>query len=86
MAVSSLLMYTAYPKISVMAVSVCAAVAHNVTQVCVFVLMTNTVNMFFNLPYFVLLGILSGAVVGGVIMLIFKKVPKSVFEKAIIRK
>ena len=29
MAVSSLLMYTAYPKISVMAVSVCAAVAHN---------------------------------------------------------
>ena len=60
--------------------------SHNVTQVCVFVLMTNTVRMFVNLPYFVLLGILSGAVVGGVIMLIFKKVPKSVFEKAIIRK
>ena len=32
MAVSSLLMYTLYPRISVMSVSVLAAVAHNITQ------------------------------------------------------
>lgn len=86
MAVSSVLMYTLYPRVSVMAVSVCAAVAHNVTQNVVFVLMSGTVNMFVNLPYLVLLGIASGAVVGGVIMLIFKKVPKSVFEKALYKK
>ena len=83
MAVSSVLMYTLYPRVSVMPVSIIAAVAHNVTQCCVFVLVTHTVNMFVNLPYLILLGVLSGAIVGAVIMLIFKKIPKSVFEKAL---
>ena len=83
MAISSVLMYAVYPRVSVMSISVIAAVCHNVTQVCVFVLMTSTLNMFVNLPYFVLLGVLSGAIVGGVIMLIFKKIPQSVFEKAL---
>ena len=86
MAVSSLLMYTAYPRISVMSVSVCAAVAHNITQNIVFVLISGTSLMFGYMPYLVLLGIVSGAIVGGVTMLIFKKVPKSVFEKAIMKK
>lgn len=86
MAVSSVLTYVLYPRVSVMAVSVIAAVAHNVTQVCVFAAVTNTANMFINLPYFVLLGVLSGAIVGAVIMVIFKKVPKSVFEKAVFNK
>lgn len=86
MAVSSVLMYTLYPRISVTAVSVTAAVCHNVTQNVVFVLMSGTVNMFVNLPYLVLLGIASGAIVGGVVMLVFKKVPKSVFLKALYKK
>lgn len=86
MAISSVLMYTAYPRISVLSVSVIAAVAHNITQLCVFALITHTSNMFVNLPYLVLLGVLSGAIVGAVIMLIFKKVPQSVFEKALYRK
>lgn len=86
MAASSVLMYAVYPRISVMAVSVFAAVAHNVTQNAVFALMSGTVNMFVNLPYLILLGIASGAIVGGAIMLIFKKVPQSVFEKAIYKK
>lgn len=86
MAVSSVLMYTIYPRISVTAVSVTAAVCHNVTQNVVFVLMSGTVNMFVNLPYLVLLGIASGAIVGGVVMLVFKKVPKSVFLKALYKK
>lgn len=83
MAVSSVLMYTLYPRISVMAVSITAAAAHNITQICVFALVTNTANMFVNIPYYVLLGVVSGAIVGGVIMLVFKKVPASVFEKAV---
>ncbi len=86
MAVSSLLMYTLYPKISVMSVSVCAAVAHNVTQSVVFVLLYETFAYFAYLPYLILLGIFSGAIVGGVTMLVFKKVPQSVFEKAIYKK
>lgn len=86
MAVSSLLMYTVYPRISVMSVSVCAAVAHNITQNVVFVIISGTALMFGYMPYLVLLGILSGAIVGGVIMLVFKKVPKSVFERALSKK
>ncbi|MBD5632672.1 MAG: Gx transporter family protein [Clostridia bacterium] len=86
MAVSSVLMYTAYPKISVMAVSVAAAVAHNITQNAVFVILSGSVLMFGYLPYLILLGILSGAIVGGVTMLVFKGVPKSVFEKVIFKK
>lgn len=83
MAVSTLLMYTAYPKISVMAVSIVAAVSHNVTQNLVFVLISGTALTFGYMPYLILLGILSGGIVGAIIMLIFKKVPKTVFEKAI---
>lgn len=86
MAVSSLLMYLAYPKISVMAVSVAAAVAHNITQNAVFVLLSGSVLMFGYMPYLVLLGVLSGAIVGGVILLVFKGVPKTAFEKVILKR
>lgn len=82
MSISSLLMYTVYPKISVMAVSILAAVAHNITQNIVFVLLTDTSTLTL-IPYFILVGILSGAIVGAVILLIFKKIPLSVFEKAL---
>ena len=83
MAVSSLLMYTLYPKISVMAVSVCAAVAHNITQNIIFVLITGSTLAFGYMPYLALTGILSGLVVGGVIMLVLKRVPLNIFEKAL---
>ncbi len=86
MAVSSVLMYTVYPRISLMSVSVVAAVAHNITQNLVFMGISGTSLMIGYMPYLVLIGIASGAIVGGVIMLIFKKVPESVFEKAIGKK
>ncbi len=82
MAISSVLMYTVYPRVSVMAVSVLGAVAHNVTQNIVFVLLTDTSTLTL-IPYFILVGILSGAIVGAVVLLIFKKIPLSVFEKTI---
>ncbi len=81
MAVSSVLIYTAYPKISVMAVSIAAAVMHNITQNIVFVFLSGSLLMFGYMPYLALLGIFSGAVVGGIILLIFRGVPQSVFEK-----
>ena len=86
MTVSSLLFYLVYPKISLMSVSIAAAVAHNVTQNLVYVLLSGTLLMLGYLPYLMLLGILSGAIVGGVAMLIFRGVPKSVFEKLLTRK
>ena len=82
MAVSSVLMYAVFPRVSVIAVSICSAVAHNITQNTVFVVLTGTANMFVYLPYLMLLGIVSGATVGGIITLIFKKVPLSLFERA----
>lgn len=85
MAISSVLMYTVYPRVSVMAVSVLGAVAHNVTQNIVFVLLTDTSTLTL-IPYFILAGILSGAIVGAVTLLLFKKITMSVFEKTIGRK
>lgn len=86
MAISSVLMYAAYPKISVMAISILAAVAHNITQIFVYSLLFMSTLMFIYMPYFALLGILSGAIVGGVTMLVFRGVPQSVFEKVIWKK
>ena len=83
MAVASLLMYTAHPKISVMAISVAAAVAHNITQNTVFVFLSGSVLMFGYMPYLALLGILSGGIVGAVTTIVFRAMPKSVFEKVI---
>lgn len=81
MAVSSLLIYTAYPRISIMAVSVAAAVLHNITQNIVFVFLSGSTLMFGYMPYLALLGIFSGAVVGGITIAIFKGVPTKTFEK-----
>ncbi len=83
MTVSSLLMYTVYPRISVISVSVLSAVSHNITQNIVFVIISGTALTFGYMPYLVLIGVLSGAIVGGIIMLLFKKVPQSVFERMI---
>ena len=85
MAVSAVLTYCLHPKISVMAVSVCAAISHNITQNIVFALITNTANMLLTMPYLVLLGAVSGAIVGGAVMIIFRKVPVSVFEKQLMK-
>ncbi len=80
MAISSVLIYFVYPKISVLAVSVAAAVTHNVTQNLVFVFITGSFLMFANLPYLALLGVLSGAAVGALTLLVFKAVPQNIFE------
>lgn len=86
MTISSVLMYVVYPRISVMSVSVLAAVAHNITQNAVFVLLSGTALTFGYMPYLILIGVVSGAIVGGVIMLVFKKVPQSVFERMLGKK
>lgn len=81
MAVSSVLLYVFYPRISIMSVSVAAAVMHNVVQNVVFVFLSGSVLMFGYMPYLVLLGVLSGAVVGGVTVALFRGIPESAFKK-----
>ncbi|MDE6341588.1 MAG: Gx transporter family protein, partial [Muribaculaceae bacterium] len=76
----------AYPRVSVMAISVAAAVAHNITQNIVFVFLSGSALMFGYMPYLILVGVLSGAIVGGVILIIFRGVPKSAFEKVILER
>lgn len=81
MAVSSVLIYTAYPKISVMAVSVGAAVLHNLTQNVVFVFLSGSYLMFGYMPYLALLGVFSGATVGGITLALFKGIPTETLKK-----
>ncbi len=83
MAVSSLLLYVVYPRLSIIAVSVVAAVFHNITQNIVNVIVSATPSAIMLLPYFMLLGIVSGACIGLVVWIIFRRVPVSVFEKAL---
>ena len=86
MAVSAILLYAVHPRVSVMAVSVAAAVAHNITQNIVFVFLSGSALMFGYMPYLILLGIISGGIVGGVTILLFRGVPQSAFEKVIWKK
>ena len=83
MLVSWLLLYLLHPRISIMAVSIVAAIAHNIVQNLMFVVMSATALVFSYMPYLALIGVLSGAIVGAAVLIIFKKVPLSVYEKAI---
>ncbi len=83
MAVSATMLYILYPHVSIMAVSIVAAVAHNIVQNLVFVAVSQTELVFSYMPYLALIGILSGTVVGLAVMLIFKRVPLSVYERAL---
>lgn len=65
-----------YPAVSVVAVSVCGAVAHNIAQNTVFVLVSNTYEMVAYMPYLALVGILSGVVVGVAVWLALKFLPQ----------
>lgn len=81
MAISSLLFYLIYPRISLIAVSAAGAAAHNLTQSAVFALISSTPLAFSYAPYLMLIGVFSGAAVGALINIIFKRVPISVFAK-----
>lgn len=77
--VSSLLVEFAYPKVSIVAISIVSAVMHNVTQNVVFCLVSNTPEMFSYLPWLALLGIVAGIIVGFAVWFILKLLPARVF-------
>jgi len=78
--VSSLLVEFAYPKVSIVAVSVVSAIMHNITQNVVFCLVSQTPEMFSYLPWLALLGILAGIIVGFAVWFILRMVPPRTFS------
>jgi heptaprenyl diphosphate synthase len=79
--VSILLYLYAFPKVSIIAISIISAVVHNVVQTAVFCLITGTFEYFSFLVYLVAIGIGAGLVVGVITLLLIKYIPKNFMEK-----
>ena len=77
--VSVILVEFIYPKVSIVAISVVAAVMHNLTQNIVFCLVSNTPEMFSYMPWLALLGVVAGIIVGFAVWFILRAVPTKVF-------
>lgn len=77
--VSSILVEFAYPKVSIVAISIVAAVLHNLTQNVVFCLVSNTPQMFSYMPWLALLGVLAGIIVGFAVWFILRMIPMRTF-------
>lgn len=78
-AVSALLVEFVYPRVSIVSVSVVAAVMHNVAQNVVFCLISNTPEMFAYMPWLALVGVVAGIIVGFAVWFILRAVPAKVF-------
>lgn len=78
-AVSALLVEFVYPYVSIVSVSVVAAVMHNVAQNVVFCLISNTPEMFAYMPWLALVGVVAGIIVGFAVWFILRAVPAKVF-------
>ena len=77
--VSTILVEFAYPKVSIVAISVVAAVIHNLTQNIVYCLVSNTPQMFSYMPWLALIGVLAGVIVGFAVWFILRTVPAKLF-------
>lgn len=77
--VSVILVEFVYPRVSIVAISVVAAVMHNLTQNVVFCLVSNTPEMFSYMPWLALLGVVAGIIVGFAVWFILRAVPTRVF-------
>ena len=77
--VSVILVEFVYPRVSIVAISVVAAVMHNLTQNIVFCLVSNTPEMFSYMPWLGLLGVVAGIIVGFAVWFILRAVPTRVF-------
>lgn len=80
--VSAVLMRLAFPKVSIISISIVSAVLHNIVQNLIFCLVSNTPQMMSYMPYLALVGILAGAIVGIAVKLIVSSVPVKIFLAA----
>lgn len=78
-AVSSVLVEFAYPRVSIVAISIVAAVMHNLAQNVVFCLVSNTPEMFAYMPWLALVGVLAGIIVGFAVWFILRALPLRLF-------
>ena len=81
--VSSLLVEFAYPRVSIVAISVVSAVIHNMTQNIVFCLISNTPEMFSYMPFLALIGVLAGIIVGFGVWFILRSIPVRTFASVL---
>lgn len=77
--VSAALVQFIYPKVSIISISVVAAIMHNLTQNVVFCLVSNTPQMFSYMPWLALLGVLAGVIVGVAVWFILRMIPTRTF-------
>ena len=78
---SILLWQFAFPKVTLVCISVSAAVVHNIVQCLVFCTISETWQAVVYLPYLVLLGAISGFAVGLASVLVVKRIPSRMFAK-----
>lgn len=78
---SGVLMKFCFPKLTLLAISIFSAVAHNVVQVFVCYLLTDTQGLFSYLPYLALCGVLAGVIVGLTVIFLIKAIPTSIYKK-----
>lgn len=83
LAVSSLLLYGAFPRIGFVSVSVCAAIVHNLVQNAIFCAMSGVPQAWIYLPYLVMLGAISGTAVGAAGVWIVRALPERIYEKTL---
>ena len=81
--VSSILVEFAYPRVSIVAISVVSALVHNITQNLVFCLISNTPEMFSYMPWLALLGIVAGIIVGFAVWFILRAIPAKTFASVL---
>ena len=74
-AVASVLYKFFADYVSLVSISVAAAVIHNIAQNTIFCIVTQTPELYAYLPYLALIGVVAGAIVGVAVVLILKFVP-----------
>lgn len=81
---ASVILLGAFKKaFSVTAIGVFSAVVNNIVQSLVFYLVTGSAAAFMYIPYLLLTGVASGAIVGIATTLIVKKIPTAYFERVL---
>lgn len=79
--VSFVLIRFAYPNVSIVAISVTAAVTHNVIQALSFVLFNGAPQMLAYMPYLALIGTASGLFVGFVVFVLDRSLPDKITDR-----
>ena len=80
-AASILLIKCFFPRISMISVSIAAAVLHNLTQNAIYCLITNTPQMMGYMPYLALIGVVAGLITGMAVYLAIRAIPLPFFRR-----